>query len=1033
MRRVVLLFVVLLVFASGAVAANFSATKVINGSEFTLLSNTSQCLSNCESWLEWDLTASLTDVQFSDSSNAQFGFELVKASQNMLDLEGFGVEVYEEMRTLVTDRVRQNAKYDFSKADLNGVETCADIGCSDKDIEFCTCDGTEIVETGTHWEKQWIKVSNSIFRFKALKGKVYRLRIWGKRNAGLKENSQDWIPTFFGQRITEWAWWNTDWKIKYPINNMVVSEDQNANNWIVLENIDFSSLLSACDDATDITIVNENTQEEVTDINFASWDGTKTDADLNVLFKLTTGLVADTYNGEYYIYTYNTACAEKTNDTNRQAPYDTFEDGDYTVAPSWLLGSPGVVGTASVQSAITHEGSFALLLDSANGEKTRLVVDTEIVPIYAWAWIRSSEPERVSKVTLSSDGTAEGHICDLQINSDTFFVKGAAAGAIDGVPSADTWYRFAIDFNGTHCRFEIYNSLNALLVIDTRLAAAGTLTSIVLTTEGTGSRVLGYFDEVTFGSPTEITYGLGDQEGSLISLNITTINGESFSTTPIFAFGIDGNITIDFNVFQADNNRLTLDLNYSTAITQGSGTVIVKDLNLIATYCSNQNWNDFPSTCSYSWNISEVVDGNYTINGLIKTTGGLFDFNVSDGNLEIANDVNLIVLVPINEETGLEIDTTVSSFTVRINANGILSTFDGMVDLNGFSVPLGPDFILVEVDTNTPSLFNSRVYAFLFETAQATETLQPFLPPVSASILTTVKTLRFENLKPIPGVRLKVFKDLAGGRTLIHDSITDGKGETTIPFIVADLYEIEVFVDGVLIFTEFYTATATTNEHFIFISSTGEVVFPDELSTPTVTFTPAQKHFNTVDVNLGVIVSTELSNIASIHFVIQNADFNIFDGGLDTGAISDGNTYSVNINDLQDVSDNNFAFISMVIVTLVDGNTFEYSASYSLRPDSDNVLNLLMYDMRTEFGCTIDDLSIRCDGLMFIAFFIVLFVMCAFAVGARGILGGEGLVILGLVLFGFFTFIAWVPLWLYLVMIFAAMGVILTRTRFLGA
>ena len=379
------------------------------------------------------------------------------------------------------------------------------------------------------------------------------------------------------------------------------------------------------------------------------------------------------------------------------------------------------------------------------------------------------------------------------------------------------------------------------------------------------------------------------------------------------------------------------------------------------------------------------------------------------------------------------IDVAESSFIVRINAGGILSVFDNQTDINGFLIPISSDFIIVEIDTNTPILFNSRVYAFNFSAAQVSENLQPYLPPVAASILTTVKTLEFENLKPIPNVRIRVFKDLAGGRTLIHDSVTDGKGETTIPFIVADLYEIDVLVDGVLIFTEFYIATATTNEHFIFISSTGLIIPPDPLTTPTVVFTPAQKHFNTVDVNLGVIVSTELSNIASIHFFITNNDFNIFDGGVDTGLVSDGNTYSININNLQGVSDNNFPFFSTVIVVLGDGNRFVFYASYSLKPNPDNVLNILMYDMRTEFECNIDDLNIRCDGLMFIAFFITLFILCAFAAGARGILGGEGLTLLALVLFGFFTFIAWIPLWMFVVMIFAAMGVILTRTRFIGA
>ncbi|KKL86338.1 hypothetical protein LCGC14_1945680, partial [marine sediment metagenome] len=99
----------------------------------------------------------------------------------------------------------------------------------------------------------------------------------------------------------------------------------------------------------------------------------------------------------------------------------------------------------------------------------------------------------------------------------------------------------------------------------------------------------------------------------------------------------------------------------------------------------------------------------------------------------------------------------------------------------------------------------------------------------------------------------------------------------------------------------------------------------------------------------------------------------------------------------------------------------------------DEVLNLLMYSMRDEFGCNTSDLSVRCDGLMFIAFFVILFVLCAFSAGARGAFGGAGLSLIGLILTMFFVFIAWIPLWLGIVMVFAAMGVILTRTRFLGA
>lgn len=529
-----------------------------------------------------------------------------------------------------------------------------------------------------------------------------------------------------------------------------------------------------------------------------------------------------------------------------------------------------------------------------------------------------------------------------------------------------------------------------------------------------------------------------DWFGKTPDFNFVSIGGELFIATPnAFAYLLDGNLAIDFNVFMVDNNRLSMDLNYSDSNAAGTGSVIVKDLNLSSAICTDQDWDDVPSLCSWDFNIirSLVADGNYFLLGRLSSTPTVAalaksSIKPSPTSFIIANDLNLVVNIPINEETGVAIDTSVSSFIVRINANGILSTYSNQIDLNGFMVPLSSDFILVEIDTNTPALFNSRVYSFLFNKAKTTESLQPYLAPVAASILTTVKVLQFENLKPISSVRIKVFKILETGRTLVHDSLTDGKGETTIPFIVADLYEIEVLIDDVLIFTENYIATATTNEHYIFIPATEGVVFPEDITTPSVYFTPVQKHFNTIDVNLGVVVSTTLGNISAIHFFITNNDFNIYDSYLDLGAPVDGNSYSVNINDLAAVSDTNFSFISTVIVVLDDGNSFVFSSSYSLRPGANEILNILMYDMRTEFGCNTSNLSIRCDSLMFVAFFVILFVLCAFAAGASGFVGGPGLSLIGLILTMFFVFIAWIPLWLGFVMVLAALGVILTRTSF---
>jgi len=79
-------------------------------------------------------------------------------------------------------------------------------------------------------------------------------------------------------------------------------------------------------------------------------------------------------------------------------------------------------------------------------------------------------------------------------------------------------------------------------------------------------------------------------------------------------YSVGTTVTIDFNVFDQDNNRLTIDLNFSSSQTQGSGTVIVSDLNLTAAYCPDQNFSkeEFPSACSYSWDTTGVPAGCYT-------------------------------------------------------------------------------------------------------------------------------------------------------------------------------------------------------------------------------------------------------------------------------------------------------------------------------------------------------------------------------------------------------------------------------------
>ena len=118
-------------------------------------------------------------------------------------------------------------------------------------------------------------------------------------------------------------------------------------------------------------------------------------------------------------------------------------------------------------------------------------------------------------------------------------------------------------------------------------------------------------------------------------VNVDTIDGNPDNVgLPVFVFSVDGNLTIAFNVKDADaGDTLTVDINYSEDNNQGSGTAIVDNLTLSAAVCSDADFTNVTS-CSWGWDIENVADANYYINILISD-GTLTDFNASDNHFAI--------------------------------------------------------------------------------------------------------------------------------------------------------------------------------------------------------------------------------------------------------------------------------------------------------------------------------------------------------------------------------------------------------------
>lgn len=563
----------------------------------------------------------------------------------------------------MNDYCQTEKDYSFDlPLDLNSSKpSCGQYNCveSKEEAGACTCTRQESVLCGTHTEQEWQKTGN-FFGFDFEKGKKYRLRIWGKRTPEKNAGGIDWILTLNGRRLTEFDWWLSNWDSKYPINSLVISDDLNSDNWINLQGVNFSSLNIACGNADDLTIVNESSGVEVTDLNFQNWDGTSTDTNVNVAFKLTEALPASTYNGEYYIYSNNNACPSPTNRAPSPYNHDDFEDG--TIALWTATNTNG--GTMGASTSANKFGSYGgrMTTDGSNdnaGINYYNYTTTGTTGNY-YTWFRISNVNGYAYYELmNADYYTLGFISCL---NGAFYYGYSGQYAWTITPSANTWYRLRIVYNGSSAGSEtydayIYDTGNNLLESHLGMAVQG---------QGAGGggaaakvdlygrdKVAGAYtidwDNTAYTNSEELiqpSYSIGSEEtqSSPPDANVLyPINNESFNARN----------TIDINIAISDPDTnaqgITIDINYSTTQTEGTGTSICNDCNLSTSLNCDSNNLSTSQQCKYSWNTSGIPAGNYYILAKVSDPNGNNDFNAGTGTFTLT--------------------TAPTSGTLRINAN----------------------------------------------------------------------------------------------------------------------------------------------------------------------------------------------------------------------------------------------------------------------------------------------------------------------------------------------------------------------------
>ena len=633
MRRLFLFLVLILFgsfFASGAYASGLVEKnldiKEINGTEFTLLSNTDQCLVECEAWIQWDLTQGIaSNVLLPVEKTSQFGFEIIKEKAWMRGLETFDVSVYGLVKG------------------------------------------------------EWVYLA-PFYGFQAEHDQIYRIKVSGTRKANINQNNVDWIPTFFGEEIIEWAWWNSSWlrKQKLTVNttgitlgasitdDMVVMVDVNAAS-----SPDFWANVEADGDS-----VRFLSNDELTEYKFyvQEWDYV---GEHMVAWVYVTDTFSDVADLDLYMYYENGAAADGEDAPNTlvdyEAVYHADESGVGMVLDDATTGFDATVSNALIWNAVNKKiGAGAIYTNDLYYATQGTLLD--VVPanlaISFWfridaTWNNTSAPETyfiqkenaapgqdTVQVRLQTDGKIRVNGYDGGVNKNATTTTASWTGG--------TWYNIIAGWDTTN-GLTIYKDgvLEASDGTATTLMANGFTTNFTIGADTiTSNMIEGTIDEIRILNKTLtadkvkllynseadslIVFGVATGEEA-IDLNIAKINGISFNTNPIITYGLNGNVTIDFNVFSKSNARLNLDLNISKSVIQGTGAVIIKDLNLTSEYCPDQDWDDEPSECSFpNFNYEIIDDGNYTIIGLLSTAINS-DFNVGDGTFAILNNVNLFI------------------------------------------------------------------------------------------------------------------------------------------------------------------------------------------------------------------------------------------------------------------------------------------------------------------------------------------------------------------------------------------------------
>jgi len=295
--------------------------------------------------------------------------------------------------------------------------------------------------------------------------------------------------------------------------------------------------------------------------------------------------------------------------------------------------------------------------------------------------------------------------------------------------------------------------------------------------------------------------------------------------------------------------------------------------------------------------------------------------------------------------------------------------------------------------------YYDRKYYVNYVGATTTETIQPYLVPISDAVSTTLYTISGYTQEPVGNIEIQIYKTISGvGRVLVEQVVTDAKGEALISLVANNEYEFEIYDStGTLLGSQVYSITSTSTTIYISV---------DDLSitSPTlgnafvdVTFTPNRGYLIGIDDSISVTTSLTDYNygitFTSMTIRVVNTDVNGTSG-------NDVNLFTITTTN----QTRNF----YVTVTTSSGT---YTETHIFKtPGSFDWHRAIGYDLRPTFGCssTIDPF-IPCPIMLMVALFVSFLVTIGFAI-ETGFTGTEGMASIFLGVMAIFTYFTWVPI-----------------------